>query len=120
MIPATCSGRPRKPLRRRIRPSSDYGGKTPMQGGYLALLDVLGFSALVGGDISGQKVQGYLECLRRTETPDGVSFVAFSDSIILTAKGDDADAFLALSKTCSKLFLDLLKQDIPVRGAIAY
>jgi len=91
-----------------------------MQGGYLALLDVLGFSALVAGDVSGQRIRDYLDCLQRTSTGGAVDFVVFSDSIVLTAKGDGPDAFLAVAKACSRLFLDLLREGIPLRGAIVY
>jgi hypothetical protein len=91
-----------------------------MASGYLAFLDVLGFSALVGADRTGGRIQKYLDCLERTSNKGSVDFVVFSDSIILTAEGDDAETFLGIAQSCSTLFFDLLKEGVPLRGAIAH
>ena len=91
-----------------------------MNGGYVALLDVLGFSALVGGDIGGDKIRDYLDCLRRATYQSEVDYVVFSDSIVLTAKGDGPESLIAVAGACSRLLADLLNASIPLRGAIAF
>jgi hypothetical protein len=58
--------------------------------------------------------------LKLATEPLGIDFVVFSDSIVLTAKGDDEASFLALAEACSRLLYDLLEKDIPLRGAIAF
>jgi len=88
--------------------------------GYVALLDVLGFSALVGGDVTGAKVRRYLDCLQGASLERRVDYVVFSDSIVLTAKGESAESLLAVAGTCSRLLVDLLNEGIPLRGAIAF
>jgi hypothetical protein len=91
-----------------------------VKGGYVALLDVLGFSALVGSDPSGEKIGRYLECLTAATEHSQVNYVVFSDSIVLTAEGDDPESLLAVAGACSRLIADLLKEDIPLRGAISF
>lgn len=91
-----------------------------MQGGYLAMLDVLGFSALVRGDQSAQRFHDYLDCVRSATVDTGVKYVVFSDTIILTTDGDSEESLLTLAKACSRLFFDLLHVHIAIRGAIAF
>ncbi len=91
-----------------------------MKEGYVALLDVLGFSALVSGDLTGEKVRRYLDCLQGASVERRVDYVVFSDSIVLSAKGDSPDSLLAVAGTCSRLLVDLLNEGIPLRGAIAF
>jgi hypothetical protein len=88
--------------------------------GYVALLDVLGFSALVSADLTGEKVRRYLDCLQGASVERRVDYVVFSDSIVLSAKGDSPDSLLAVAGTCSRLLVDLLNEGIPLRGAIAF
>jgi|SRR5271168_3766126 hypothetical protein len=90
-----------------------------MEGGYVALLDVLGFSALVGGDPSGEKIRRYLDCLRSATAKRKVDFVVFSDSIVLTSEGDSPESLITIAEACSRLMADLLNKEIPLRGAIA-
>ncbi|HEU4389711.1 MAG TPA: hypothetical protein VFV34_18040 [Blastocatellia bacterium] len=91
-----------------------------MSGGYVALLDVLGFSALVGGDTTGERVRGYLDCLQRATKRSQVDYVVFSDSIMLTAKGEEPESLLEIAGASSRLLSDLLSEGIPLRGAIAF
>jgi hypothetical protein len=60
----------------------------------------------------------YLECLQRVLEPEGsgVSYVVFSDSIVLTLAGTGSDKLLQLSQACSRLMTDLIKQEIPIRA----
>jgi hypothetical protein len=89
-----------------------------MYAGYVALLDVLGFTNLIGGENADQRVQAYLDCLKTATEGTEVDFVVFSDSIVLTAT-DEPDALFKVAGACSRLMHDLILQDIPVRGAIA-
>jgi len=91
-----------------------------MEEGYVALLDVLGFSALVGSDVTGVKIRRYLECLKRATGAQKVDYVAFSDSIVLSMNGDGPESLIAVAGACSRLLADLLNEGIPVRGAIAF
>jgi hypothetical protein len=88
--------------------------------GYVALLDVLGFSALVGSDRTGQKIQGYLDCLQRATDRSEVGYVVFSDSIVLTTKGASPESLITVARACSRLLSDLLDEGIPLRGTIAF
>src|ERR1051325_8865090 len=91
--------------------------------GYVALLDVLGFSALIHGD-RDKRLQRYLETLQSAfEGPDDgatVEYVVFSDSIIVTTENDSEASFVALLRRCSKVFYALLENEFPLRGAISH
>ncbi|HVS89355.1 MAG TPA: hypothetical protein VHF01_14190 [Candidatus Acidoferrum sp.] len=87
---------------------------------YVALLDVLGFSALVDGDFTGEKIRRYLDCLQGASLERNVDYVVFSDSIVLSAKGDSPEPLVAVAGTCSRLLVDMLNERIPLRGAIAF
>lgn len=89
-----------------------------MPGGYVALLDVLGFSALVAAD-AGEGVERYLNCLKRAKGATAVDYVVFSDSIVLTVGGDGPDSLLEIAGACSRLMSELLIEHIPIRGAIS-
>ena len=64
----------------------------------------------------------YLTCVNDVIRPANahVECVLFSDSIVLTSKGDDDKAFENIIKACSAAFFALFKNEIPVRGAIAF
>jgi hypothetical protein len=89
-----------------------------MTGGYVALLDVLGFSNLVAEDRDGSALRRYLDCLNALAEGD-TGYVVFSDSIVLTVEGSEPDKLLRISQACSRLMAELIDKDIPVRGAIA-
>ena len=91
-----------------------------MDGGYVALLDVLGFSALVGEDTTGNKIRRYVACLENVTHQATVKYVVFSDSIVLTASDEGAEAFIAVAGACSRLQWELLNEGIALRGAIAF
>jgi hypothetical protein len=93
-----------------------------MRTGYVAFLDVLGFSALISGD-QGARVQKYLDCLKQVfdgEPESPVDYVVFSDSIILTTRDDEIPTLQALLARCSTLLWVMLANDIALRGAIAH
>jgi|SRR5271157_1328770 len=90
-----------------------------MPGGYVALLDVLGFSALVAADSTGQSVKRYLNCLQRVRGETEVNYVVFSDGIMLTLGDEGPDSLITIAGACSRLMGELLAEDIPIRGAIS-
>jgi hypothetical protein len=91
-----------------------------MKEGFVALLDVLGFSDLAGGDATGERMNRYLECVRDTMRGRGIDYVVFSDSIVLNVKGDDPQPLAAVAGACSQLLGALLNENIALRGAIAF
>ena len=95
-----------------------------MQNGYVALLDVLGFSTLAMSDGDGGRLQKYLATLqsemKNFSESFGVKYVAFSDTIVLTTAGESDEDLFALVMHCSGLLSRLLAHEIPIRGAIAY
>ena len=91
-----------------------------MHTGYIALLDILGFSSLIASGSGGERVAAYLGCLQQMKRETSVDFVAFSDSIVLTVTGDDPDALLKIMKACSRLMYSLILESIPLRGAISW
>jgi hypothetical protein len=91
--------------------------------GYVAFLDVLGFSRLIAGD-SQHRIDEYLAGLettfRTTSNARALQYVVFSDSIIITTKTDEESDFVAIIRVCSRLFGALLENGIAIRGAIAH
>jgi uncharacterized protein (DUF1330 family) len=91
-------------------------GKT----GYVALLDVLGFAERISViDPEGAWLAEYLDALMRAVERSGCEYVVFSDSIVLTLEGDQPDNLLVIAQACSRLMVELLDRQLPVRGAIA-
>jgi hypothetical protein len=120
-----------------------------MQSGYVAFLDVLGFSALLTGAGSDGRLSAYQRCLSETleetgdplpeeavhfDMTDGRASVAkpsepdhqppdvavFSDSIILVSRDDSARALETLIRQCSRLMAAMFQVDIALRGAISF
>lgn len=91
-----------------------------MQGGYVAMLDVLGFSALVMRDPSGQRFREYLGCVEDATKDTRVKYVVFSDTIVLTREDNGPDSLLDIARASSRIFYDLLQVRIAIRGAIAF
>src|SRR5436190_11507789 len=91
--------------------------------GFVALLDVLGFSSLVMGGDEGARLSQYLEGIR-TALGDSVGkaldYVVFSDTIVLTTRDASEESFQVLLARSSALFGLMLKREIALRGAIAY
>jgi hypothetical protein len=93
-----------------------------MRNGYVAFLDVLGFSALIADD-QGARVQSYLDCLKAVfdgEPRSPINYIVFSDSIILTTPDDTLPGLRAFMASCSTLLGVMLSKDIALRGAIAH
>jgi len=91
-----------------------------MPTGYVALLDILGFSAFIANDSNSQFVNRYLDCLQKALKGIPIESVIFSDSIVLTTKDDVPDSLIAIAEGCSRLMFELLNANIPIRGAISH
>lgn len=90
-----------------------------MAAGYVAFLDVLGFSHMVARDSNGGRINRYLECLEKEMVAGEINSVIFSDSIMLTIEDEEPNSLLAIARACSRLVYGLLKEGIPIRGAIS-
>ncbi len=88
--------------------------------GYIAVLDVLGFKALVASDINNTGVIRYLQIIETALDNTAIQTIVFSDSIILALHGTEPEHLRALCEACSNLMYALLTHEIPVRGAISY
>src|ERR1017187_4451730 len=90
---------------------------------YIALLDVLGFSALVASDRDGVRLGEYLDALTLAvtghESSATIEYLAFSDTVILTSPDATDEAFNSLVVACARCMNLLLKKQVAVRGAIA-
>jgi hypothetical protein len=94
---------------------------TALQTGYVALLDVLGFSSLVSSERHNERISDYLGALQEIlENTPLIEYLVFSDSILITTTNDTQDALQAMIERCSRLFGQLLERNIPVRGAVAH
>lgn len=90
--------------------------------GFVALLDVLGFRALIASENSATRLEAYQRLLSdalRSPAPSKVEAVAFSDSIVLTTGADSAEDFVELATRCAVLHASALQQGIALRGAIS-
>ncbi len=90
------------------------------QRGYVALLDVLGFTAIVSGEGHPENLSRYVTSLNEVTNQTEVEIVLFSDTIVMTSLGDVDESLVALLGICSHAFGLLLSQEIAVRGAISY
>src|SRR5258708_1355891 len=94
-----------------------------MRRAYVAFLDVLGFSALIAYDRGG-RITKYLECLqnvfRGPSQASHVTYLVFSDSIVLTTQHEGKEQLQELIQRCSMLLAVMLENDIALRGSIAF
>jgi hypothetical protein len=88
--------------------------------GFVALLDVLGFSELISREGHAEEMERYIESLRTATDGADVEVVLFSDTIVITSPGDSAGDLARLLRPCSLALGLLLKGTIPVRGAVAH
>jgi hypothetical protein len=87
---------------------------------YLAFLDILGFSAIVGSDRTGEQIERYRKSVSDATENLAVKSVVFSDSIVLTTDDPAQESLLVLARATARLMCNLLHADIPIRGAIAH
>lgn len=88
--------------------------------GYVAFVDVLGFTHLTGRETGLSEIKKYIETVSAFGRDDRfLQYVHSSDSVVITSPDDKDASYFAITKACSELFALLLTVDIPVRGAIA-
>jgi hypothetical protein len=119
-LPSGYSLSLRKRSRTGIAALTRVAKKMKLLTGYLATLDVLGFSELLYRDGYAQQLRQYLDCVNSVVSPTDIEAVLFSDSVVLTSPGETSDAFRLLVVTSSAVFHGLLRCGMPVRGAVAF
>lgn len=89
--------------------------------GFVALLDVLGFSHLVQQDPEAHGLASYTDTVVHITSPyRGMKTILFSDTVVLFTFDDSSAAFQNITTAVSRLLFALLKADIPIRGAVAH
>jgi hypothetical protein len=90
--------------------------------GYIALLDVLGFSELIARESRNEELQHYFDAFEGATQKgvDSVEYVLFSDTIVISTPSHSDDALLELLRACSYAMHYLLRAGLPVRGAISH
>jgi hypothetical protein len=84
--------------------------------GFVAFVDVLGFRAIAA---DGNRLVEYGAKVETSLDDSRIQSVVFSDSMIITKEGTDAESLRVLCEVCSRLMFNLIRACIPVRGAIA-
>jgi len=88
--------------------------------GYVAFIDVLGFAAMV---LSGQYLTALRKYRQAIATALGgqqrVSYLVFSDSVVLYSADTESDAFWHILARTGKLFRELTLSGFPLRGCVS-
>ena len=88
--------------------------------GYVAFIDVLGFAALMDANFP-MRFEAYSKCIGRTvESQQGLEYVVFSDSIVINTQEDTPDSLQVITRSCSRLYFELLNERFPFRGCISH
>jgi hypothetical protein len=91
--------------------------------GYVAFVDVLGFSSRVLRDSSLDFFPAFTSLLERTISglgDSGIGCILSSDSIVIYSEDSGEQSLLAVAKACSQLSFSLLDLDLPVRGCLSH
>jgi hypothetical protein len=90
--------------------------------GYIALLDVLGFTELITRESRTEELQHYFNAVDTAtdKLTDTVDYVLFSDTIVMYTQTDSEQSLNSLLQASSFGMHYLLKAGLPVRGAIAH
>lgn len=88
--------------------------------GFVALLDVLGFSDRVSGE-GTRGLDTYIDTVvGLAQLYFGIDTLLFSDTVVLYALDDSPAMYDQIVELTSALSFHLLMADVPTRGAIAY
>jgi len=89
--------------------------------GFVAMLDVLGFSDYVVRDFESHTLDAYVDTVAaiRNKHPS-LKLILFSDTVVLYTLNDDDDDFAQMLTACSTLLHALIEKEIPLRGAISH
>jgi len=92
--------------------------------GFVALIDVLGFRALVARDYDLTEVHQYVKIvesiLDNASNVSELQFVLFSDNLVVNTRDPTPESFKNLVIACSNLSFELAQKQIAIRGAIAH
>jgi hypothetical protein len=97
-----------------------------MKEGYVALIDILGFSHGIMSVHLERYIETYIESVstalgeKRDADDKELEYIVFSDTIVLNTLDDTVESLYALSKACSRIFYSLITNALPLRGAITY
>lgn len=90
--------------------------------GFVAFLDILGFSELVRNGNLFEKFPQYTDIINNALETEGdlLQYIIFSDSIIINSKNAEEDTLLLLSTALSKISYQLLlKMNMPICGCVS-
>jgi len=90
--------------------------------GFVAFIDILGFSNIIQRDGFPRLIQQYKDGLIdvvRKQSND-IEYVIFSDSIIFCSENDTIEDFIGIIKSCSEILYSFLRSGIPIRGCVSY
>ena len=89
--------------------------------GFVALLDILGFSDRVARDAEVGGVDRYIKTVvdETSSFPD-LGVILFSDTVVLFTLDDSDGAFAEVAEATSRLTYSLLAEEVPLRGAITH
>lgn len=89
--------------------------------GYVALLDILGFSERVARDAELGGLDRYITTvLEETHDYRSLRVLLFSDTVLIYTLDDSLGAFQDVVEATSRLQYTLLINEVPLRGAIAF
>ena len=91
--------------------------------GYIAFLDLLGFSRFVARDTFDETVDAYFTIVEESigGPPPHAVFTIASDSTILTTEGATLSDLRALLESVSRItYRSLMELDLPIRGGITF
>jgi len=89
--------------------------------GFVALLDILGFSERVARDAELGGLDRYISTVvDETQAYPGLRVILFSDTVLIYSLEDSPHAGRSVIEATSRLEHALLAKDVPLRGAIAH
>lgn len=88
--------------------------------GYVAFVDLLGFSARMRGETGQAFFESYRAALDNALATVPVRYVVSSDSIVLYHPKDDEQGLVEIVIACARLFHTLSCAHVPCRGAVSY
>ncbi len=89
--------------------------------GFVALVDILGFSDRVARDAELGGLDRYIDTVLSVINAYGqLRVILFSDTVVIYSLGDSEDDYAAVTKALSRLSHQLLMQEVPLRGALAF
>ena len=89
--------------------------------GFVALLDVLGFSERVTRDIEPGGLDRYIDTVGGLALlHQGIETILFSDTVVLYTFDDSPESYANVVALTSALSYHLLMAEVPIRGAIAH